>query len=65
VNVFWALSKEKVYGPLFFLETAITGIVYLNMKMMTKTAHPHITLEKCASTSTPFFQVGELAERRR
>jgi hypothetical protein len=30
VNVFCALSKEKVYGP-FFMETTITGIVYLDM----------------------------------
>jgi hypothetical protein len=31
VNVFWALSKERVYGPFFFMETTITGIVYLDM----------------------------------
>jgi hypothetical protein len=30
VNVFCALSKEMVYGP-FFMETTITGIVYLDM----------------------------------
>jgi hypothetical protein len=30
-----------------------------------KTAHPLITLKKCASTSTPIFQVSGLAERRR
>jgi hypothetical protein len=53
-----------MYGPFFFLETAITGIVYLNKKMMTKTAHPLIALEKCASTSAPVSQVGELVERR-
>jgi hypothetical protein len=29
------------------------------------TAHPHITLLKCASTSTPVSQVGGLVERRR
>jgi hypothetical protein len=31
VNVFCALSKEKVYGPFFFMEMIITGIVYLDM----------------------------------
>jgi hypothetical protein len=31
VNVFYVLSKESVYGPFFFMEKTITGIVYLNM----------------------------------
>jgi hypothetical protein len=31
VNVFCALSKETVYGPFFFMQTTITGIVYLDM----------------------------------
>jgi hypothetical protein len=31
VNVFYAVSKERVYGPFFFMETTITGIVYLDM----------------------------------
>ena len=31
VNVFCALSKERVYGPFFFMETTITGIVHLDM----------------------------------
>ncbi|PNF24476.1 hypothetical protein B7P43_G06841 [Cryptotermes secundus] len=31
LNVFCALSKERVYGPFFFIETTITGIVYLDM----------------------------------
>ena len=31
VNVFCALSKERVYGLFFFMETTITGIVYLDM----------------------------------
>jgi hypothetical protein len=64
-----ALSKGRLYGRLFFLETTITGIVYLNMlqqflipqTIMTKkdaftssrTALRLITLEKCASTSAP------------
>jgi hypothetical protein len=30
VNLFCTLSKERVYGP-FFMETTITGIVYLDM----------------------------------
>ena len=30
VNVFCALSRERVYGPFFFMETTITGIVYLD-----------------------------------
>jgi hypothetical protein len=30
-NVFCALSKERVYGPFIFMETTITGIVYLEM----------------------------------
>ncbi|PNF19071.1 hypothetical protein B7P43_G11300 [Cryptotermes secundus] len=31
VNVFCTLSKERVYGHFFFMETTITGIVYLDM----------------------------------
>jgi hypothetical protein len=31
VNVFCALSRESVYGLFFFMEMAITGIVYLDM----------------------------------
>jgi hypothetical protein len=31
VNVFCTLNKERVYGPFFFMDTAITGIVYLDM----------------------------------
>lgn len=31
LNVFCALSKSKVYGPFFFQEKTINGIVYLDM----------------------------------
>jgi hypothetical protein len=31
VDVFCALIKERVYGPFLFMETTITGIVYLDM----------------------------------
>jgi hypothetical protein len=31
VNVVCALSKERVYGLFFFMETTITGIMYLDM----------------------------------
>jgi hypothetical protein len=31
VNVFCALSIKRVYGPFFFMETIITGIVYSDM----------------------------------
>jgi hypothetical protein len=31
VNVFCPLSKERVYGPVFFMEIIITGIMYLDM----------------------------------
>jgi hypothetical protein len=31
VHVFCAPGKETVYGPSFFMETTITGIVYLDM----------------------------------
>jgi hypothetical protein len=31
VNEFWAHSKEGIYGPFFFMETTITGIVYMDM----------------------------------
>jgi hypothetical protein len=31
VNVFCSLSRTKVYGPFFFAESTITGIVYLNI----------------------------------
>jgi hypothetical protein len=29
--VFCDLAKERVYGPYFFMEITITGIVYLDM----------------------------------
>jgi hypothetical protein len=29
--MFCALSKERVYSPLFFMETTITSIMYLDM----------------------------------
>ena len=31
INVFFALSKQKVYSPFFFQEATINGIVYLDM----------------------------------
>jgi hypothetical protein len=31
VNVFCALSKERLYGLFLFMETTITGIVYLDI----------------------------------
>ncbi|KAG8303110.1 hypothetical protein J6590_108196 [Homalodisca vitripennis] len=31
VNVFCAMSKFKVYGPFFFMERTVTGIIYLDM----------------------------------
>jgi hypothetical protein len=31
VNVFCAISSRKVYGPFFFLEETVTGILYLDM----------------------------------
>jgi hypothetical protein len=31
VSLFCALSKERVYGSFFFMETTITGIMYLDM----------------------------------
>jgi len=75
VNMFCALSKERVYGPFFFMETTITGIVHLDMLKellipqldednqegrihFLQDGAPIITLEKCASTSTPVSQVG-------
>lgn len=30
-NVFCAVSREKVYGPFFFVENTVTGITYLDM----------------------------------
>ena len=74
VNVFCALSKDRVYGP-FFMETTITGIVYLDMLQQflipqldeddqegrihfEQDGTPPITLEKCVSISTPVSQVG-------
>jgi hypothetical protein len=30
-NVFCAISKEKVYGPFFFMENNVTGNSYLDM----------------------------------
>jgi hypothetical protein len=29
--MFCTLSKERMYGPFFFMETTVTGIVYLDM----------------------------------
>jgi hypothetical protein len=68
VNVFCTRSKERVYG-LFFVETTITIIVYLDMLQQlliaqmnmakkdtitsSKTAHPLITLEKYLITHLP------------
>jgi hypothetical protein len=31
VNVFCAISSQKVYGPFFFVEDTITGMTYLDM----------------------------------
>jgi hypothetical protein len=31
MNLFCVLSQERIYGPSFFIETTITGIVYLDM----------------------------------
>ena len=31
VNVFYAISSSKVYGPFFFAESTVTGIIYLDM----------------------------------
>jgi hypothetical protein len=31
VNVFCAISKKKVYGPIFFAEHTVTGMIYLDM----------------------------------
>jgi hypothetical protein len=31
VNVFCAISKEKVYDPFFFVENTVTGNSYLDM----------------------------------
>lgn len=31
VNVFCAVSREKVYGPFFFHEVSVTGVIYLDM----------------------------------
>jgi hypothetical protein len=31
LKVFCALSEENVFGPIFFVESTVTGIVYLDM----------------------------------
>jgi hypothetical protein len=31
LNVFCAMSKEKVYGPFFFAKSTVTGTSYLHM----------------------------------
>jgi hypothetical protein len=65
-----------VYGPFFFMETTITGIVYLGMLQhflipqldeddQEGRIHFQQDEKKCASTSTPISQVGGLVERRR
>ena len=35
VNVFCAISSQKVYGPFFFAEDTITGMTYLDMLQQT------------------------------
>jgi hypothetical protein len=79
VNVFCALSKERVYGPFSFMEMTITSIAYLDMpqqfllpqlvdaregRIHFQHFHPLTTLEKHAGTSTPTSQVSGLVERR-
>jgi hypothetical protein len=39
VNVFCDLSKERAYGPFFFMEMTITGIVYLDMLAQLENYH--------------------------
>jgi hypothetical protein len=73
------LPKVSVF---IFMETTITGIVFLDMLQHFLIPHldedgqegrvhfqqdgaPLITLQNCASTSTPFPQVDGLVERRR
>jgi hypothetical protein len=34
VNVFWALSRRKLYGPFFFAEGTVTGQSYLDMSQL-------------------------------
>ena len=31
INVFCAISSQKVYGPFFFAEETVTGMTYLDM----------------------------------
>jgi hypothetical protein len=31
INVFAVMSREKLYGPVFFIESTVTGIIYLDM----------------------------------
>jgi len=31
VNVFFAISIQKVFGPFFFVEETVTGMTYLDM----------------------------------
>jgi len=31
VNAFYAISRQKVYGPYFFAEETVTGLTYLDM----------------------------------
>jgi hypothetical protein len=67
VKVFGDLGKGKVYGPFFLMETtnSETKMTKKNAFTSSKTAHSLIALEKCASTTTPVTQGGELVERRR
>ncbi|PSN46667.1 hypothetical protein C0J52_06362 [Blattella germanica] len=32
LNLFGAVSKQRVYGPLFFQENIVTGVAYLDMQ---------------------------------
>lgn len=45
VNVFCALSCEKVYGPFFFQEPSVTGRIYLDM--LTEWLMPQLHEDSC------------------
>jgi hypothetical protein len=44
VNVFCAISSQKVYGPFFFAEETVTGMTYLDMLQHKHAKHTDVRI---------------------
>jgi len=47
VNVFHAISSQKVYGPFFFAEETVTGMTYLDMLQLHTDVHIPARRKSC------------------